>query len=265
MATIGTFTGTIDGPYLMRQYLGLNGWNTIDVLNGAAIPALSPQSTDTSGTIQQLKLLPVYNQASGTAANTDIFVNRTETAVGSGAQLLIDLQVGGTSKYKVDNSGNVTQAGTVTGSKRPVFVGGAKVLAASDSGAICVWGAAAGYLYTLPAPAAGLWFDFFAAATCTSVGFKVITKVITTDFIIGSVFSGLNNTTPAANPGPKFFAADGTANAVSINMYGLTSDTTSGGVIGSHFRLACINATQWAIQDCGIIATGTIVTPVANA
>jgi hypothetical protein len=53
------------------------------------------------------KIAPTYNQTSGTAANTDILVNRTETAVGSGAQLLMDLQVGGVSKARVDNKGQV--------------------------------------------------------------------------------------------------------------------------------------------------------------
>ena len=50
----------------------------------------------------------------GTAGGTDILVNRTETAVGSGDQNLIDLQVGGTSKFKVDNAGNAVMSGVVT-------------------------------------------------------------------------------------------------------------------------------------------------------
>jgi hypothetical protein len=59
-----------------------------------------------------INLNPTYNQASGTAANTDIFLNRTETAVGSGAQLLMDLQVGTVSKFKVSNLGTLTIADT---------------------------------------------------------------------------------------------------------------------------------------------------------
>lgn len=47
--------------------------------------------------------LTPYNQASGDASNTDLLINRTQTPVGSGAQLLIDVQVGGVSKFKVDN------------------------------------------------------------------------------------------------------------------------------------------------------------------
>ena len=41
------------------------------------------------------------------AANTDLLINRTETAVGSGAQYLFDAQVGGVSKFNVTNTGRV--------------------------------------------------------------------------------------------------------------------------------------------------------------
>jgi hypothetical protein len=62
----------------------------------------------TSGTNVVLAITPTYNQASGNAANTDLLINRTQTAVGSGAQLLIDAQVGGVSQFRVSNTGAVT-------------------------------------------------------------------------------------------------------------------------------------------------------------
>lgn len=64
----------------------------------------------TSGTNKIVAILPTYNQSSGTAANTDFLINRTETAVGSGNQFLIDAQVGGTSKFKVSNTGTIVTA-----------------------------------------------------------------------------------------------------------------------------------------------------------
>lgn len=67
-------------------------------------------STVTSGSVTSLEILRTYNQVSGTAANTDLLINRTETAVGSGAQLLIDAQVGGASKFSVDRLGSVNAA-----------------------------------------------------------------------------------------------------------------------------------------------------------
>lgn len=64
-------------------------------------------NTATSGTSIGLSLTPTYNQTSGTAANTDLLINRTETAVGSGAQVFIDCQVGGSSRFQVMNDGRV--------------------------------------------------------------------------------------------------------------------------------------------------------------
>jgi hypothetical protein len=66
--------------------------------------------TATSGTINVFQITPTYNQASGTAANTDLLVNRTETAVGSGAQNLMDLQVGAASRFSVSSIGGTRTA-----------------------------------------------------------------------------------------------------------------------------------------------------------
>ena len=67
----------------------------------------------TSGTHAAIAITPTYNQTSGTAANTDLLINRTQTAVGSGAQLLIDAQVGNVSKFSVSNAGVGTFASDV--------------------------------------------------------------------------------------------------------------------------------------------------------
>jgi hypothetical protein len=70
-------------------------------------------SSATSGTNIVLSLTPTYNQASGNAANTDLLINRTQTAVGSGTQLLIDAQVGGVSQFSVSNTGVIAIRNTV--------------------------------------------------------------------------------------------------------------------------------------------------------
>lgn len=59
--------------------------------------------TAASGTQTFARIAPVVNQ-SGTAAYTALLVNSTESAVGSGARKLLDLQRGGTSKFYVDTS-----------------------------------------------------------------------------------------------------------------------------------------------------------------
>lgn len=80
--------------------------------------------TNVSGTVTGLKIESIYNQASGTSANTDLLINRTEGAVGSGTQRLISAGTGGgtyAEKFAVDNGGLVYStpiaitAGTGTG------------------------------------------------------------------------------------------------------------------------------------------------------
>jgi hypothetical protein len=73
--------------------------------------------TPTSGSVIPLQITPTYNEVTATTANTDLLINRTQTAVGSGTQRLIDAQVGGTSKFNVDNTGIAycATAGTATG------------------------------------------------------------------------------------------------------------------------------------------------------
>lgn len=76
---------------------------------------LSYTSTPTFGTNVGLKIVDTYNQPSGNAVNTDLLINRVETAVGSGLQSFIDMQVGGVSKARIDNTGAITAVGaTIT-------------------------------------------------------------------------------------------------------------------------------------------------------
>jgi len=80
-------------------------------------------STASSGVSVGANIIPVVNQ-SGTAGYTALLINSTETATGSGAKNLIDAQVGGTSRFTIDNAGNTTWrdaanfiVGTTTGTK----------------------------------------------------------------------------------------------------------------------------------------------------
>lgn len=64
-------------------------------------------NTASSGNNFGFEITPTVNQTS-TAAFTDLLVNRTQTAVGSGTQRLFDFQVGGSSKANLDNNGNMS-------------------------------------------------------------------------------------------------------------------------------------------------------------
>jgi hypothetical protein len=90
----------------------------LDVGAGAAGQFGPTVWTGTGGTFRCLAITPSYNQASGNASNTDLYINRTQTAVGSGAQWLAWMGVSTTFKFGVDNVGlpnfsqNTTGAGT---------------------------------------------------------------------------------------------------------------------------------------------------------
>lgn len=75
--------------------------------SGAIVQVLGPTDAKSSGTALSLTVTRRYNQ-SGTAGSTDILVNRTETAIGSGPALFADFQVGGVSKFSVDRTGAIT-------------------------------------------------------------------------------------------------------------------------------------------------------------
>ena len=78
------------------------------------ISAISGTLSPASGTSTGLRISPTLTQT-GTAGYTALLINPTETSVGSGVKNLIDAQVGGSSKFSVDNAGNVTITGTPTG------------------------------------------------------------------------------------------------------------------------------------------------------
>lgn len=144
--------------------------------------------------------------------------------------------------------------------RRAPVVTAAATLTVAQSGSICLWNLAAGFLYTLPAITAadvGTNFRFIVTVSATSVAHKVITPASV--FLIGQVLEGILDTTPAANPGPKFYTADGT-NSRSVSMNG----TTTGGLIGTDINVVAISTTQWALNGI-VAASGTIATPVANS
>lgn len=108
------------GSAYVISYTGLqvkdsNGFVGIGLIAPTTLLHVSGTDIQTSGTgAAGFSVTPTYNQASGSAANTDLLINRTETAVGSGTQLLVDAKVGGSSKFSVDNNGNLILSNTLT-------------------------------------------------------------------------------------------------------------------------------------------------------
>ncbi len=115
-----TTASAIVSGTLYNYNIGGGGNTTLNLQNGSmiasgttAVSAAGGTFSQTSGSNVAFRINPTYNQSSGTAANTDLLINRTETAVGSGTQRLIDAQVGGVSKFSVSNTGNGYFAGNV--------------------------------------------------------------------------------------------------------------------------------------------------------
>jgi hypothetical protein len=143
-------------------------------------------------------------------------------------------------------TGNVVVSGTVVAS-RPVLQT-ATTLTTAHNGSLCLFDTAAGQLYTLPAAAEGLYFDFMVLVTATSLVHRV--ACASGDFLLGSFIQSTDGTyTSAAH------AADG---ATHLAWEG--NGTTKGGLIGDWLRVHAISATQWAVWGMGR-ATGAEATP----
>jgi hypothetical protein len=88
------------------------GENNLTINNTTGNVTWFQTNTVTSGTNNNFSITPTYNQASATTTNNDFVVDRTETAIGSGAQNLLWLGVGHVAKFTVDRTGAMT-AGAV--------------------------------------------------------------------------------------------------------------------------------------------------------
>lgn len=117
------------GILALQSWAGANGYG----ISMSSVNAF----TNTSGATYGVKIWPTYNQTSGTAANTDLLVNRIQTAVGSGAQLCADFQVGGVSKHSFNNVGDAVHAGKFGCN------GAAAQAAYASGGALAAYGAGA--------------------------------------------------------------------------------------------------------------------------
>jgi hypothetical protein len=102
-----TYEGGSVGTGLDREVTWLNSTTLIGTTNKTAI-SFKPKLNTTALTTKAFSIEPTYNPGAGaTTSNIDFFINRTETTIGSGEQILMDLQVNTVSKFKVMSNGNV--------------------------------------------------------------------------------------------------------------------------------------------------------------
>jgi hypothetical protein len=89
------------------QFLSLRG-EDLPLTGGTAVKLWNfTAHNNSSGTLTEVSIEPKYNQT-GAAGTTDLAIDRTETAIGSGAHFFADFKVGGISKFTIDRLGVVT-------------------------------------------------------------------------------------------------------------------------------------------------------------
>lgn len=183
-------------------------------------------------------------------SSTASFVNKTKAGAVGFVSGIPYFNASGSAIQLLDAS-NVA---TVAGKKRTatLVTGATLAPAAADSGTFYSMNRAAGVVVTLPAPVVGLEYEFFVATTFTGT-FEIDTDAGTT-FLLGMVMNGVEDTTPAANPGPKRYSANGT----NITKYKADADT-KGRLLGTRLVFTCISSTIWRVsgeaQSAGTIAT----------
>jgi hypothetical protein len=137
---------------------------------------------------------------------------------------------------------------------RNYFSGAAKVLTAADSGSVCSFSTAAGYTYTLPTPAVGLFFEFHVDITITSVAAKIVTATPASQFLRGWFVQSTDGT---------FVTATHSANGTTHVAWSGNGSTTSG-ILGDRIFCLCVSSTIWQVWGNGS-ATGAEATPFATS
>lgn len=143
-----------------------------------------------------------------------------------------------------------------TGLHRQVIdgVGATRTLLAEESGALCLFDRAAGVVYTLPAPVAGMTFEFLVTVAVTSNAAKVITDSASVFLVGGAIMGDVTIATSG-----DYFEYDGTTHRASS-----ANGSTTGGLLGERYVVTAISATQWAIH--GVLhGAGTLATPAATS
>ena len=144
---------------------------------------------------------------------------------------------------------------TIVGHKKKVLtMSDGLALTADDSGAYCLFAAAAATAVTLPAPQAGLEFTFVTTVTATA-DHVIKTATLNTDGFLGGV---VTNSTTAGQADCFSADADGSNDHITLN------GSTTGGLAGTRVHVVCIDGENWAV-DGQIVGSGTAATCFGDA
>lgn len=184
---------------------------------------------------------------------------RERTVDWGGLDLIVRSITTGLTKANPYNLDDEPAVGEVSGRSNIVSVTtAARTVTAQESGTKFLLNKADGITFTLPSATAanvGLWYDFQIMTVITSSAAKWSTGVQGTDFFNGS-FVGMDEDGTVTSG--VVFTGDG-ATHDNISMNG----TTTGGRLGTQFRLTCTAANRWTVSGM-MGGNGAIATPFAT-
>lgn len=218
---------------------------------GVGVSMATGTVTNSSGVYNAVNINPTYNQTS-TAGGTDLKVNRTEIAIGSGAQLLADLQVASVSKFSVDRLGNINSAGHVT-------FEGVTSTGATGTGQL-VFGTSPTFTTpSLGTPASGVLTNTTGLPTAGLVNNAVTyakMQAVTTNKLLGS---GSGTAVSEITLGTALSFTGSTLNVATINRSHTIFTPTTGGTV------ILINNQFNIINPAGTLVALTVTLPSSPA
>jgi hypothetical protein len=129
-------------------------------------------------------------------------------------------------------------------------------LTPDQSGALVIFNSLTGNLVTLPSPVKGMQFEFVIQIARTSNESKIVTKVIASEFMLGTVISA----SETVAEGMDCFTADG-ATHVSYSANG----TTTGGEVGTRLVFTALSSTQWLVKGVNQGSGGAVLDPFSTS
>lgn len=152
-------------------------------------------------------------------------------------------------------------AGHIAGRRNVIaLTAAARTLTLPESGSLVTLNKADGMTITLPVLSAamlGTWYEFQALGSVTSVGYKWATGTQGTDFFNGSLVTA----DPDGSPAEATFIVTGNG-TTHDNI--LMNGTTTGGLIGTCFRIVATSVTTWTVFGV-MAASGDTATPFATS
>ena len=251
-----------------------------------AVPLTITSSITGSQTLPTLKILPTWNTTG--VVDAGILENVTNSASGAGS-LLIDLQVGGTSEFKVDKTGSMTAnnvtdsalntSGVVTNSSAGLLGTEAQVTT-GQGGTGQAWGSSTGIpqilsgtfsLYSTSCALAsdalqysGGAFSCNTAITASSIPFSGITTATNTS---ATMTVGTGGTLTYSGTGTVNATAVESAGAITANAtyyFPVISASSSGNYELNAVSGLTVNPSTGAVNIPGSLATGGLTNGISG-